>query len=151
MDAGVPADKLVIVRSLVSALLAGVVLVFTNPKAFKVSPGEWPMLLLFGVVGLAMMQWAYSNAVSILPVGIALLFEYTAIIIVPIAARIIFKERTTRTFWYGVALVLGGLLIGVVESFGGLFLGESLGQVGIFVIFIAVLLLRPQGFFGAKA
>lgn len=47
--------------------------------------------------------------------------------------------------------LLGGLLIGVVESFGGLFLGESLGQVGIFVIFIAVLLLRPQGFFGAKA
>jgi branched-chain amino acid transport system permease protein len=47
--------------------------------------------------------------------------------------------------------LLGGLLIGVVESFGGLFLGESLAQVGIFVIFIAVLLLRPQGFFGAKA
>ena len=47
--------------------------------------------------------------------------------------------------------LLGGLLIGVVESFGGLFLGESLGQVGIFVIFIAVLLLRPQGFFGARA
>ena len=47
--------------------------------------------------------------------------------------------------------VLGGLLIGVVESLGGLLLGESLGQVGIFVIFIVVLLLRPQGFFGAKA
>jgi branched-chain amino acid transport system permease protein len=47
--------------------------------------------------------------------------------------------------------LLGGLLIGVVESLGGLLLGESLGQVGIFVIFIVVLLLRPQGFFGAKA
>jgi len=46
--------------------------------------------------------------------------------------------------------LLGGLLIGVVESLGGLYLGESLGQVGIFVIFIAVLLLRPQGFFGAR-
>ena len=46
--------------------------------------------------------------------------------------------------------LLGGLLIGVVESFGGLFLGESLGQVGISVIFIGVLLLRPEGFFGAK-
>jgi branched-chain amino acid transport system permease protein len=46
--------------------------------------------------------------------------------------------------------LLGGLLIGVVESLGGLYLGESLGQVGIFVIFIAVLLLRPQGLFGAR-
>jgi len=47
--------------------------------------------------------------------------------------------------------LLGGLLIGVVESLGGLLLGESLGQVGIFVIFIVVLMFRPQGFFGAKA
>jgi branched-chain amino acid transport system permease protein len=46
--------------------------------------------------------------------------------------------------------LLGGLLIGVVESLGGLFLGESLGQIGIFAIFIAVLLLRPQGLFGSR-
>ena len=50
---------------------------------------------------------------------------------------------------FGGAL-LGGLLIGVVESLGGLYLGESLGQIGIFAIFIAVLLFRPQGLFGAR-
>lgn len=47
--------------------------------------------------------------------------------------------------------LLGGLLVGVVESIGGLVLGESLGQIGIFGIFIAVLLFRPQGLFGARA
>lgn len=47
--------------------------------------------------------------------------------------------------------LVGGLLIGVVESLGGLWFGESLGQIGIFLLFIAVLLLRPQGLFGAKA
>jgi branched-chain amino acid transport system permease protein len=47
--------------------------------------------------------------------------------------------------------LVGGLLIGVVESLGGLFLGESLGQIGIFAIFIAVLLFRPQGLFGERA
>jgi branched-chain amino acid transport system permease protein len=47
--------------------------------------------------------------------------------------------------------LLGGVLIGVVESLGGLYLGESLGQIGIFAIFIVVLLFRPQGLFGAKA
>ena len=47
--------------------------------------------------------------------------------------------------------LLGGLIVGVVESLGGLYLGESLGQVGIFAIFILVLLLRPQGLFGAGA
>jgi branched-chain amino acid transport system permease protein len=46
--------------------------------------------------------------------------------------------------------LVGGLLIGVVESLGGLWFGESLGQVGIFLLFIAVLLFRPQGLFGAR-
>jgi len=47
--------------------------------------------------------------------------------------------------------LIGGLFIGVVESLSSLFLGDSLGQVGIFIIFIVVLLVRPQGLFGAKA
>ena len=47
--------------------------------------------------------------------------------------------------------LVGGLLIGVVESLGGLWFGESLGQIGIFLLFIAVLLFRPQGLFGARA
>jgi branched-chain amino acid transport system permease protein len=47
--------------------------------------------------------------------------------------------------------LLGGLIIGVTESLGGLFLGENLGRIGIFVIFIAILLFRPTGLFGQRA
>jgi branched-chain amino acid transport system permease protein len=47
--------------------------------------------------------------------------------------------------------LIGGLLIGVVESLAGFYFGESLGQVGIFLIFIVVLLVRPRGLFGASA
>lgn len=46
--------------------------------------------------------------------------------------------------------VIGGLIIGLTESFGGLFLGESLGQIGISLIFILILLFRPSGLFGAR-
>ncbi|MCB9947821.1 MAG: branched-chain amino acid ABC transporter permease [Rhodospirillaceae bacterium] len=46
--------------------------------------------------------------------------------------------------------LVGGLLIGLVESLGGLFLGETLGQIGIFLVFIAVLLFRPTGLFGDR-
>lgn len=45
----------------------------------------------------------------------------------------------------------GGLIIGVVESLSGLFLGESLGQIGIFLIFILVLLFKPTGLAGARS
>ena len=46
--------------------------------------------------------------------------------------------------------IVGGLIVGLTESFGGLFLGESLGQIGISLIFILILLFRPSGLFGAK-
>ena len=46
--------------------------------------------------------------------------------------------------------LIGGLVVGVVESLGGFLFGESLGQVSIFLIFIAVLLARPRGLFGAS-
>ena len=46
--------------------------------------------------------------------------------------------------------VLGGLIVGLTESFGGLFFGESLGQIGISLIFILILLFRPTGLFGAR-
>jgi branched-chain amino acid transport system permease protein len=47
--------------------------------------------------------------------------------------------------------LIGGLLVGVIESLSGLFLGESLGQIGIFLIFILVLLFRPSGLFGERS
>lgn len=49
-----------------------------------------------------------------------------------------------------VGALIGGLFIGVVEALSGLFLGESLGQIGIFAIFILVLIFRPTGLLGHK-
>lgn len=49
-----------------------------------------------------------------------------------------------------VGALLGGFIIGVVEALSGLFLGESLGQIGIFLIFILVLVFRPTGLLGHK-
>lgn len=45
--------------------------------------------------------------------------------------------------------VVGGLIIGVVESVGGLFLGESLGPICVPIVFLAILVLKPTGLFGA--
>ena len=50
-----------------------------------------------------------------------------------------------------IGALVGGLFVGVVESLSGLYLGESLGQIGIFVMFILVLLFRPSGLFGERA
>jgi branched-chain amino acid transport system permease protein len=46
--------------------------------------------------------------------------------------------------------LVGGLLVGVVESLGGLIFHGSLAQIGIFALFVAVLLVRPAGLLGAR-
>ncbi len=111
MATGVAGSQIVLFRSFATAAIAAGVLLFTNRSAFKVQEREWPKLIGFGIVGVALMQWAYSMAVANLQVGIALLIEYSAIVWVPIAAMIIFKEKVRPRIWVGVALVLSGLLV----------------------------------------
>ena len=50
-----------------------------------------------------------------------------------------------------IGALLAGLLLGIIEALCGLYLGESLGQIGIFAMFILVVLFRPTGLFGARA
>jgi branched-chain amino acid transport system permease protein len=44
--------------------------------------------------------------------------------------------------------VVGGLILGVLETFGGAFIGGTFKDVTAFVILMAVLLFRPNGIFG---
>lgn len=47
-----------------------------------------------------------------------------------------------------VGALLGGLIVGLAESLGAALLPGSLKQLVVFVIFVLVLLFRPQGLFG---
>lgn len=49
-----------------------------------------------------------------------------------------------------VGALVGGLLIGVAESLGSVFLPSSMKQVVSFSIMVLILLFRPQGLFGGK-
>jgi branched-chain amino acid transport system permease protein len=44
--------------------------------------------------------------------------------------------------------LVGGLIIGVVESYSGFYLATQLKEAVYFIIFILVLLLKPSGLFG---
>jgi branched-chain amino acid transport system permease protein len=46
---------------------------------------------------------------------------------------------------------LGGMTIGLVQQLSTLFLPNQLQNTAIFVVFLAIVLLRPQGLFGAAA
>ena len=50
-----------------------------------------------------------------------------------------------------IGAAVGGFIIGITAALGVLFLGEQLGQIGISLIFILILLLKPTGLFGSRA
>jgi branched-chain amino acid transport system permease protein len=49
-----------------------------------------------------------------------------------------------------VGALVGGLIIGVAESLGTVFLPSSMKQIVSFTIMVVILLFRPQGLFGGK-
>jgi len=120
LDQGISAGQVVMFRSFATAIIAGLIVLASNRSAFRVAKKEWPGLIGFGIIGVSLMQWAYSNAVDRIPVGIALLIEYTAIVMVPIASWILFKQKFMKRLWLGVVLVMVGLLVVSQIWLGGL-------------------------------
>src|SRR5690606_29659622 len=80
-------------------------------KAFRVTPRQLGLLALLGVFGVAMLQYSYAVALGRLPVGITLLIEYTAVLIVAVIAFFVFKESVRGRLWVAIAAVLVGLAI----------------------------------------
>ena len=135
MSSGITPEEIVIFRSLATALGAGIALLITNRKAFRVARHEWRGLIVFGIFGVALMQWSYSNAVKNLPIGIALLIEYTAIVIVPLVSLWLFKEKVLPRLWFAIVMVLGGLIV-VSRIWDG-----GLNPVGLMFAVMAALFL----------
>jgi drug/metabolite transporter (DMT)-like permease len=111
METGVTAEQLTLFRSLSAAVIAGLFMAARNRGSFRVAKTEWKWLIALGSAGVGLMQWSYANAVANLPVGVALLIQYTAIIWVPIVGLVLFKNKVSSRLWIGVALVLSGLVI----------------------------------------
>lgn len=144
IHSGINPAVLVFYRSLATAVLAATVLALTKPSGFKIRWREVPALALFGVVGVALMQWSYSQAVSNLQVGVALLIEYTAIIWVPLATWAIFREPLKARIFAAVALVLCGLA--VVANFGQ----TNLNPTGVAFAFLAAKFLTVYFILGER-
>ena len=111
IEAGINAEQVVFIRSLFSLVLALSWALISNRKELFVKPKMLPRLFVLGVIGVGMLQWTYSMSLVRLPVGIALLIEYTAVLWVPIVALVLFKEKVSKVIWVGAALVIGGLAV----------------------------------------
>jgi drug/metabolite transporter (DMT)-like permease len=118
-DAGLSSARLTEVRSTGAFAGLALVLALTNRRALRLRVREIPLLVLFGVCGLAFVQWLYFIAIHRLAIGIALLIQYLAPLLVALWARFVGHEEVRRRIWLALALALAGLAL-VVEIWSGI-------------------------------
>jgi drug/metabolite transporter (DMT)-like permease len=95
-------------------------------SALRLGRREIPILLAYGILGVAMTQYLYFVSISRLPVGIALLIEFTAPIMVALWFRFGMHQPTRRTVWLALVIALVGLAM-----VGQVWLGFTLDGIGV--------------------
>lgn len=111
MEAGLSPAQVTEFRLVGTAVIAGLVLLVIDRRSFILPRRQWPVMLLLGIVGVALLQATYAAAVQILPVGIALLLEYTAVLMVALIAYFVLREPVKARLWVAIAFVLIGLAV----------------------------------------
>ena len=112
---GIDPARLSQLRVTIAFLILLAFVAVTRPTALRVRRKEIPILLAFGILGLAMTQYLYFVAIDLLPVGVALLIEFTAPIMVALWFRFGMHHSVKPLVWAGLALALAGLaLVGQV-------------------------------------
>jgi drug/metabolite transporter (DMT)-like permease len=124
---GLSSGQLAEVRSLGAAAGLLAIVAIAAPRRLHVTRSELVYLLAFGVAGLAFVQWFYFLAIHRLAIGVALLIEYLAPLLVALWARFVYQEPVRRRIWFALALALTGLAT-IVNLFGG---GASLSTAGV--------------------
>src|SRR4029079_18455219 len=114
------------VRATGAFLGFALVLALTRRESLRLNRRELPYLIAFGIAGVALVQWLYFVSIGRLPIGIALLIEYIAPILIALWAWSVFKEPIRRRIWVALVLAVAGLAV-VVEIWSGL----TLDGVGV--------------------
>lgn len=116
IEAGLPVETFTTIRVTCAALVFAVLALVFDRSALKPPRGrDLPLVLALGIVGVAFVQWTYNIAIVRLPIGIALLLEYLAPVLVVLWVRFVRREPVSARVWPAIALALAGLaLVGQV-------------------------------------
>lgn len=103
--------RLTELRATGAFLVLGAFLALVAPGRLRVGRAELPHLVFYGIAGFALVQWLYFVAIERLPIGIGLLLEFTAPVLVALWARLVWHEPVRRRVWAALGLALGGLAL----------------------------------------
>jgi drug/metabolite transporter (DMT)-like permease len=111
LTAGIAPARLTALRCLGAALVLGIALGATQPRRLRIAWRDVPTLIVLGLAGAALIQWLYFVAIDRLPVGIALLLEFTGPLLIAIYIRVVRREVVARQVWLALGIALGGLAL----------------------------------------
>jgi drug/metabolite transporter (DMT)-like permease len=110
-QSGITSVRLTELRATGAFLGLAAVLAVTAPGRLRVGRDEMALLVFYGIVGFALVQWLYLVSIERLPIGIGLLLEFTAPVLVALWARLMWHEPVRRRVWAALALALAGLVL----------------------------------------
>ena len=118
LGSGLSSLELTQIRSTGAAAGLLVFLLLFARARLRVGRRELLVLVVFGITGVAFVQWLYFVAIDHLPVAIALLIQFLAPLFVALFARFVYHERIRSRIWVALALCIFGLAV-IVELWGG--------------------------------
>jgi drug/metabolite transporter (DMT)-like permease len=146
LQAGLPPARLTALRCVGAAVGLLAVLLLTSPGRLRIGVRDIPFLAVFGVVGVALTQWLYYVAIGRMPVGIALVFEMTAPVLIALYVWLVRREAVRRRLWVALGLSLSGLVF-VAEVWQE---GGSLDGVGVLAALAAAVCLATYYLMGER-
>ena len=118
--------RLAQLRATGAGLILFAAVALLRPQSLRLSGGELGFFLVFGIAGLAFVHFLYFTAITHLDIGIALVIQYIAPVLVAVWARFFVHEPVRRRLWVALSLALTGLSL-VVEVWSG----SALDGVGV--------------------
>ncbi|HEX6873821.1 MAG TPA: EamA family transporter [Micromonosporaceae bacterium] len=149
MQGGFDAPQLTTFRAAGAFLGLLVLNLATTPgwRRLVVRRQEWPKLIAFGLIGFYLVPMLYFVAIRRLPVGIGLLFEFTAPTFVALWVRFGERQQVRRRLWLGLVLCLAGLV-----SVTRVWAGElTLDLVGVIAGLTSAILLASYYVLGSRS
>jgi len=106
-DMGVPPRVLAEWRVLFAFVAFTVIVAAWRPRELRIEHRDILWFAGFGIFGMGAVQWLYYEAIQRIPIAVALVVEFTAVILVLVYARLRGK-KVGRALWYAGILSLAG-------------------------------------------
>lgn len=106
-----PVDLAAVRAAGTAVALGGWLIITRGPGAFRLRRAEVVPLLVYGVLGVALLQVAYFVAVDRLNLGLALLLEYQAPLLVALWSRFVAHRPVGRLLWPALGVTIVGLAL----------------------------------------